>query len=575
VGVAFAEDTLAQGDGDLVADTNGIQDKIDNADDNGIIEMDANTVGSININKNITLNGNNHSIYRVDFKSSSDNLTVKNITFENIQSFEVNGNSLFDTCTFGKSNSEVNIKATGSTVFLNCNFVDMRSRYGGAVNATGNVTFIGCSFKQNEASIGGAVKTTGTATFIGCSFKQNYALMGGVIDSIGSLIITNSSFVGNSGYRVGVIYSHQKDWETGCGDIPRNEKNYGDNVGTVKISNSTFEDNFAEHYIGVIYSSNKLIIDNSTFRNNSATFMGVIQSTNDLTVRNSKFLKNKAWVNNLYDPSQGLISVINSIYGKTVITGSEFTDNVADYGTISLSFTNVVLSDNVFSNNRLGTIFVGDCTSKYPKYTILDDNLKAIKLFKLTAKNVVAYYLHDVNIVVKLTSAITSKPLSNVLIESTYAFSPRYISTTSGLTDKNGIASFTSPITGKQGVSTVNIFLYSETFWEGFTTTKITYTVIKIPTKVSAPKVTFKHKKSKYFKVTIKSKLDKKGVKGIKIKVKVYTGKKSKTYTLKTNGKGLAKLNTKKLKVGKHKVKISSTDDTYTVSGKSVIKIKK
>ena len=57
-------------------------------------------------------------------------------------------------------------------------------------------------------------------------------------------------------------------------------------------------------------------------------------------------------------------------------------------------------------------------------------------------------------------------------------------------------------------------------------------------------------------------------------KVKVYTGKKAKIYTLKTNKKGVARLNTKKLKKGKHKVVISSDDVNYKISAKSKITIR-
>jgi hypothetical protein len=100
-------------------------------------------------------------------------------------------------------------------------------------------------------------------------------------------------------------------------------------------------------------------------------------------------------------------------------------------------------------------------------------------------------------------------------------------------------------------------------------------TTLKItPAKatVKAPKVSAKLKKSKYFKVTVK--LNKKPVKDVKVKVKVYTGKKSKIYTLKTNKKGVASLNTKKLKKGKHKVVISSGNANYKISAKSQITIK-
>ena len=61
----------------------------------------------------------------------------------------------------------------------------------------------------------------------------------------------------------------------------------------------------------------------------------------------------------------------------------------------------------------------------------------------------------------------------------------------------------------------------------------------------------------------------------VKVKIKVFTGKKFKTYTVKTNKKGIAKINTKNLKTGKHKVVISSGNKNYSISKKSLIKIKK
>lgn len=55
--------------------------------------------------------------------------------------------------------------------------------------------------------------------------------------------------------------------------------------------------------------------------------------------------------------------------------------------------------------------------------------------------------------------------------------------------------------------------------------------------------------------------------------IKLKIGKK--TYTVKTDSKGVAKFNTKKLKVGKYNVVISSGSDNYKISAKSTIKIKK
>lgn len=90
--------------------------------------------------------------------------------------------------------------------------------------------------------------------------------------------------------------------------------------------------------------------------------------------------------------------------------------------------------------------------------------------------------------------------------------------------------------------------------------------------KATAPEVCNIYKKKGSFKITIKD-TDKKIIKKLKLKVKVYTGKKTKTYTLKTNAKGIATLSTKNLKKGTHKVVISSGDSNYTLSKKSYIHI--
>ena len=147
--------------------------------------------------------------------------------------------------------------------------------------------------------------------------------------------------------------------------------------------------------------------------------------------------------------------------------------------------------------------------------------------------------------------------------------SKTYYATTSA----KGIASFKAS-TLSIGTHKVEITSSSDARYNVAKTTS-SIKIAKAKTTVKAPKVTFKVKKSKYFKVTVKNKATKKAVKSIKVKVKVYTGKKYKTYTIKTNKNGVAQLNTKKLKVGKHKVVVSSGDSRYTISAKSTITIKK
>ena len=140
-------------------------------------------------------------------------------------------------------------------------------------------------------------------------------------------------------------------------------------------------------------------------------------------------------------------------------------------------------------------------------------------------------------------------------------------------TNSKGVASFASA--SKLAIGTHKVLITSADAKIKVKQVASSIKVAKAKTTVKAPKVTAKVKKTKYFKVTVKNKATKKVVKGIKVKVKVYTGKKYKTFTAKTNSKGLAKINTKSLKVGKHKVVISSGNSKYTISAKSTITIKK
>ena len=96
---------------------------------------------------------------------------------------------------------------------------------------------------------------------------------------------------------------------------------------------------------------------------------------------------------------------------------------------------------------------------------------------------------------------------------------------------------------------------------------------VKVYTNVVAPKKTVDYKKSTYYIIKI---LDskKRPVKGISLKVKVFTGNKSKIYRVKTNSRGLAKLQTKNLALGKHKISISTYDSRYVVSKTSKIIVK-
>ena len=113
---------------------------------------------------------------------------------------------------------------------------------------------------------------------------------------------------------------------------------------------------------------------------------------------------------------------------------------------------------------------------------------------------------------------------------------------------------------------------------KNFTAKSITTSFVgkKAPTKLTPTKLTSKKGVSKNFKIKVTNSKTNKIIKGVKVKVKVYTGKNYKTYTLKTNSKGIANLNVKSLSVGTHKVVVNSANKYCVASQKtSSIKITK
>lgn len=103
------------------------------------------------------------------------------------------------------------------------------------------------------------------------------------------------------------------------------------------------------------------------------------------------------------------------------------------------------------------------------------------------------------------------------------------------------------------------------------------YDDYKLSIKIKAPSLKVKYKSNKYFKVTVKDEDDNPIKYGI-VQIKVWTGKKVKKFSLRTNSRGIVKFSTKKLKIGAHKVKIKvkGTRDHYgkTVNSKIIVKKK-
>ena len=320
---------------------------------------------------------------------------------------------------------------------------------------------------------------------------------------------------------------------------------------------------------GAISGCKGLKVYNSTFTNNSAEYGGAIHLNgyggnprhSTSYVFNCSFIGNSATVQ---------FGAISNMYGDEdwVIADSLFMGNTAgDYGVACYGY----YSNCTFIRNSgfyHGTINNPNDAVKC-SFIANEDCYHLNNGIKISLVKNNFYYNSGKTLDVKVTIA-DSKYLTYGLVVAVGKNGDLWDSYSSSRVKGNGIVHLKI---SALSVGTYHVAAYL--FVDADSSIVVASSKIKInkaKPSVSAPKLTVKYKKSKYFKVTVK--YNKKVLKNLKIKVKVYTGKKYKTYTLKTDKKGIAKINTKKLKKGTHKVLISSGNSNYYISKKSQIKIK-
>ena len=501
------------------------------------------TIEKAEVNSTVILNGTYYG-------SGEEIVIVKDITIEGCDNATLNANH---------ESRIFNIKS-GNVVLKNINFLNGHSdTNGGAVTSEGHLTLINCTFINNVVDDG--------QLYNSLAWDELYEDLGkgGAVNAKGDLSISDSTFINNSAH-FKTFYRDMDYYATS------DDGNYGDIncLGKLYLENSYFKDNFKtsilaygamisncifdgtafsfygngnvsfadsrfSHFSGIWCQDDvKLYIDSCNFTNGDSSI-----ECEDLLVNNSNFMNNKITDNG--------VSLIYSSNAKFV--NSTFKNNIVR-NTAVLNLKKYGLENCTFISNSDATILSGN--------KLLNDRLSQTYLeIKFKSKPAKVYYKSGKSVKFEIVDSIVIYKNGKYFSE-VYCFEDSTYETLSVSNWKAG---------------TYKIVLKPEKKYVKQATFKIT--VLKAPTIVKAPKITAKLKKSKYFKVTVKNKATKKVVNNIKIKIKVYTGKKYKTYTVKTNKKGVAKLNTKKLKKGTHKVVISSGNSNYKISAKSKIIIKK
>lgn len=485
-------------------------------------------------------------------------------------------NCRIDNCIIGMCEADFG----GATYYCdayNSIFLRNSADRGGAMYG-GNAYY--CGFANNTATDrGGAIYVRDGVTIDNCEFENNTAEYGGALYSCADYnTVSNCDFDYNyAGDDGGAIYNND---ESGSG---------------LTVLNSYFRYNEADDDGGAIYTASEAdtLVKNSFFGRNDAGYWGGAMCRG--VARNSTFYQNNADRNGggmYYGTGYDCIFISNypqNVYETdcyvTIIGKITLSQSGTDFGLKTVSAKVVNTNNNnqpvsgvavtfKFSNGKTATVYTGSngvATYKVPfnpgtysvtatisaTYSASPATMGNIKINRasatLTPKKVTIKYGAGKYFKVKVINSKTKKGISGVkLLLKVYTgkkFKKVHVTT-----DSSGWAYY-GTCKLKAGKHKVKVSVESSQVKAKAKTSKIT--VKKASTKIWAPDGLYMYKKAGKFYIGVYNKHSGDWIKGMKLKVKVYTKGKAKTYNLKTKKDGFAVLKTKSLKVGKHKVKIN------------------
>ena len=605
MGSVYANDNATDNSTTHVKTFTDIQSQIDEADENDTIELEGtykSTGKEIKITKAVTLTSKDSATLDGQSKSNIFNISNVNVCIKNLNF--INSNSKTTSAIYSEGNLTIyNCNFTNNTVYnpdiISSFYLEEIERSAGAIYSTNQLNIIDCEFENNYAEIlvmhyeyfeeyladlGGAIYSNASAVINNSKFKENY------IESNSSLIILNSEFITsnikcysqtsivNSSFTKNPDYSPSISTSSnlnisGCnftnnGGYVIYCENYDEKTCKLIINSSNFINNnlicadeydysadremLNEEYNTIFSECSDIYVYNSNFENNTAT--AITNNWGNLFVQNSTFSKNSGYKG----------GAMNS-YNTTVIN-STFKNNQAEFA--GAIYAKIIVLDNCsFTDNNEGAVGVEESAlinnNSYSGLNYFNNSLNKIQLITASTSKLTTAYNSGKTVWIKMIYAETGHPLINEPIDLKIVNGKKVYYKIIN-TNLKGIGYFKA---SSLAAGTYKITFSYDDLVKISTTVKIT----KAKTVIKAPKVTAKYKKSKYFKVAVKNKASKKAVKNTYVKVKID----KKTYKIKTDSKGVAKFNTKKLKIGKHKVTISSGNTNYIMSGKSTITIKK
>ncbi|WP_405307507.1 hypothetical protein [Methanobrevibacter sp.] len=600
-----------------------IQDTIDQAVEgdtivlNGTFELK----NTINIDKTLNIRGDGNGATIKPTETTFKDLRLFNI--KNTASNVILSNlKLYG----GKENYGAAILWEGNAGTLNnCEIIQNTAKESGTILLKGNNCKITDStFKTNKAQIAGAILIEGDdCQIVNCSFNENsaYKYGGAILIESNNCLITECTFNNNFASQSGGAIVLKGKGNT--------------------ISNSKFDQNYLRNYEngsditggGAIFSScENTEIDNCNFNGNNALNLngGAISLVGYGFIRNSSFKDNDALFGNaIYCNSSSTIisnyfaikyneskeDALNisektyereNIFNKTKISSSvDFTASmifeygasgsvqvIVDGGTVqkeNIRVLNHKEAKITFSKSILTISGLGVGNYILRVTTTPDENHTAIdKDLNITVKKAVAVISASKLTValksssiwsIKIINSKTNKPIPKMKLTLKVYTGKKY-KTTTVTTNSKGVASYK---TKSLGAGTHKIVVSGTHSGYKFNTLTSSIKVIKQTALKFKLQARTSDKNGAILSYIVSNKKTNNGINGVKIKFLIYTGKKYKTFVLKTKKiKGSTKIYngaigfaTNEFSAGTHKVKILPYDLKYKGSATSSIVIKK
>lgn len=520
-----SSDTIGEIDEDLIVDFDdklnddensfrAIQKEIDSANDGDTInltgEYDCDYI--ITVNKSVNLVGTGNGAV-IKWKGVEKNYTSP---FFNVESPNVN--------------------------FTNIKFIGAMYGFAGVFTWRGdngtiaNCEFRDCTANNDEIGIGGALFIIGeNCTIINSTFENNRAF------KYGGAILT-----------------------------------YGSNT---RIINTKFKNNVADGPHGgalMIYADNCLV-ENSTFTNNHCKDFGGAISVGNVThvvIKDSEFYDNYV-TSNLTDEFVGG-GAINSFSIGLIIDNCKFIGNNATNslgGAVYLGINNTVKNSYFNGNNALfGNDIFASNSSKvtFNHFVLANDELVEDSIFGISEENLIK--ANNTFEWIKVPSDVRFS--AGMIFE--YGKSGSIsVSVEGGWIEHENIRVLNHP---EAKISYINNILSVSGLAVGKYTLRVTatpddyhfpvdadlsITVNKATAVIKASKITVALKKGTLWTIKLVDSKTGNAISNMKLTLKIYTGKKYKTVSVKTNSKGEATYQTKGLTQGTHKVVISGSDANY------------